>query len=88
MEKSSNTLSWALNFSSSAGSESTVYNYLVYDSTDTGNLVQLTTVRQGTHSLNLASFGLAAGTHVLYVKAVGQPLILNQMSNGVSYYVP
>jgi hypothetical protein len=48
----------------------------------------LATVRQGTHSLNLGSFNLAAGTHVLYVKAVGQPMILNKISNGVSYYVP
>ena len=85
---SGSTLSWALNFSSSGGSESTVYNYVVYDSTNTSNLVPLATVRQGTHSLNLGNFNLAAGTHVLYIKAVGQPMILNQMSNGVSYYVP
>ena len=65
-----------------------MYDYVVYDSTNTSNLVQLATIRQGTHSLNLSNFKLAAGTHVLYVKAVGQPLILNQMSNGVSYYVP
>ena len=85
---SGSTLSWALNFSSSGGSESTVYDYVVYDSTNTSNLVQLATVRRGTHSLSLSNFNLAAGTHVLYIKAVGQPMILNQMSNGVTYYVP
>jgi hypothetical protein len=85
---SGSTLSWALNFSSSAGSESTVHNYVVYDSINTSSLVQLTTVKAGTHSLNLSNFTLGAGTHVVYVKAVGQPLILNQMSNGVTYNVP
>ncbi|HLK34206.1 MAG TPA: hypothetical protein VKT29_14015, partial [Terriglobales bacterium] len=82
------TLTWTLNFSSSSGSESTVHNYVVYDSTKPSNLVQLATIKAGTHSLNLSNYNLSAGTHVLYVKAVGQPSILNQMSNGVTYKVP
>lgn len=85
---SGSTLSWALTFSSLTGSESTVHHYLVYDSTSTTNLVQLATVYQGTHSLNLSKYSLAAGKHVLYIKAVGQPSIQNHVSNGVVYYAP
>lgn len=85
---SGTTLSWALTFSSSAGNESTVHHYIVYDSTSTTSLVQLTTVKSGTHSLSLSKYALASGTHVLYIKAVGQPSILNHMSNGAVYNVP
>lgn len=85
---SGSTLSWALNFSSSTGSESTVYHYVVYDSTSTTSLVQLATVKQGIHSLNLSNYKLASGTHIFYVKAVGQPSIVNHMSNGITYNVP
>jgi hypothetical protein len=85
---SGSTLSWTLNFSSPSGSESTVRQYVVYDSTSATSLVQLATLNAGTHSLNLTKYTLAAGTHVLYIKALGQPSILNQMSNGVTYVVP
>jgi hypothetical protein len=85
---SGSTLAWALSFSSSAGSESTVHHYIVYDSTSTTSLVQLATVYPGTHSLNLGKYSLTSGKHVLYVQAVGQPSIQNHMSNGVTYYVP
>jgi hypothetical protein len=85
---SGSSLSWSLNFSAPAGSESTVHHYLVFDSTSTSNLTQIASVKQGVHSLNLANFHLASGRHVLYVKAIGEPLILNHMSNGVVYNVP
>jgi hypothetical protein len=85
---SGSTLSWALKFSASTGSESTVYSYLVYDSTSTTDLHQLATIKPGTHSLNLSNYSLASGTHVLYIKAIGRPSILNHMSNGVVYTVP
>ncbi len=85
---SGSTLSWALNFASSTGSESTVHHYVVYDSTSTTSLVQLATVKQGSHSLSLNNYKLASGTHIFYVKAVGQPSIMNHMSNGITYNVP
>jgi hypothetical protein len=85
---SGSTISWLPKFSSSAGSESTVDHYAVYDSTSTTNLVQLTTVSTGTHALNLSKYSLTSGTHVLYIKAIGQPSIRNQMSNGIVYNVP
>jgi hypothetical protein len=85
---SGSTLSWAPKFSSSAGSESTVHHYVVYDSTNTSNLVQIASVSAGTHSLNLSKFSLASGTHVLYINAVGQPSIKNHMSGGIVYRVP
>jgi hypothetical protein len=85
---SGSTLSWTLKFSSSAGSESTVHHYLVFDSTSTTTLVQLATVYPGTHYLNLGKYSLAAGKHVLYIKAVGQSSIQDHMSNSVVYNVP
>ncbi|MGE5206194.1 MAG: hypothetical protein ACM3PW_11290 [Chlamydiota bacterium] len=85
---SGSTLSWTLQFSAGTGSEATVHHYVVFDSTSPTHLVQLTTVKQGTHSVNLSNYNLAAGTHTFYIKAVGQPMILNQMSKGVTYTVP
>lgn len=82
-----NMLTWTLSFSDPSGSESTVHHYLVYDSVDGENLTQLAKISAGTHSLDLSQFDLSPGAHTLYVKAVGQPFILNQMSTAVSYTV-
>lgn len=80
-------LQWSLNFSAAAGSENTVSGYEVYSSTNPNNLTKLATVPPGTHSINLSQFtSLTTGTnYTMYVKAVGQPSILNKMSNGVKY---
>jgi hypothetical protein len=83
----STVLSWTLNFSAPSGAESTVHHYLVFDSQDGTNLTQIAKVAVGTHSLDLSQFSLATGAHTLYVKAVGQPSIQNEMSSGVAYSV-
>ncbi len=83
---SGSVLSWTPKFSS-GGSEQTVHNYIVFDSLDGQNLTAIATPSPGTYSIDLSTFTLAQGTHTVYVKAVGQPSILNHMSNGVAYYV-
>ncbi len=85
MANDGTTLNWTLNFSSASGSENTVHHYLVFDSTDGSTLTQIAKVASGTHSLDLTQFSLSTGSHTLYVKAVGQPSILNQMSNAVAF---
>lgn len=82
---SGSVLSWTPAFSSASGSESTVSSYAVYSSTDGATLTLLANVAAGSHSLDLSSFSLASGTYTMYVQAIGQPSILNKMSNAVTY---
>jgi len=79
---SGHTLKWAVR-----GNESTLDHYEVYVSTDGNNLMKLDEVSLGNFSLNLASYALARGKYVMYVKAVGKPSILNHMSGAVTYDV-
>ena len=65
------------------GNESTVDHYEVYFSGDGQNLLDLTTVPVGVHSVNLASYGLSDGS--LLVEAVGKASIKNQMSGLVKF---
>jgi PKD repeat protein len=74
---SGSTLSWSIG---DKASESTIDEYFVFISTDGQNLMKLTDVAAGTHSLSLSEYNLAPGTYVLYVKAVGKPSIVNHMS--------
>jgi len=69
------TLSWSI-----AGQENTLRHYAIFATADGENLVPLGTVKTGTHSADLGSYSLSTGTYTLYVQAVGQPSILNQMS--------
>ncbi len=80
-------LSWNLNFSAPTGSESTVHHYVLYDSPDGQSLTALATFLPGTYSVDLMTFTLAPGNHTFYVQAVGQPSILNQISNAIPYTV-
>ena len=66
------------------GNEKTVYQYTVFVSKDGQNLMKLADVASGTHTLNVANYGLASGTYTFYVKAVGQPAMLNHMSGAVT----
>lgn len=77
---SGSTLNW-----STTGSESTLDHYTVFISSDGQNLMSLGDFPTGTHSLDLSSFGFAAGTYSMYVKAVGKPSILNHMSAAAAY---
>ncbi|MCU1284984.1 MAG: hypothetical protein JWO13_1334 [Acidobacteriales bacterium] len=81
------TLSWNPTFSSTAGSESTISGYIVYDSTDGQNLTSKSTLASGTHSINLSTLNLSQGNHTLFVQAVGLPSIQNHMSDPVAYSV-
>jgi hypothetical protein len=75
-------LSWNIQ-----GQQNTIHHYMVFISADGEHLMPLGEFAPGTQNLNLASFDLPAGKYTLYVKAIGQPLIRNQMSAGVLYTV-
>src|SRR5437879_3326778 len=82
---SGSTLSWNPSFSSSNGSESTVKNYSIYDSSDGQNLTQVASIASGTHSIDLNTLNLAPGNHTLFVQAVGLPSIQNHITDPVFY---
>jgi hypothetical protein len=77
---SGNALSWNIK-----GNENTIHHYTVFISTDGQNLMAVTDVPAGTHSLDLGQYGFAQGAYNIYVKAVGQPSIRNQMSGVVGW---
>lgn len=79
---SGSTLGWDIG---GAARESTLDHYTVFISTDGQNLMKLADVAAGTHSLDLAQYNLAPGTYVLYVKAIGQPSIVNHISNAAAF---
>lgn len=81
-----NLLRWSL-FSSdlSYASISTVHHFNVYYADAGGNLyVAASNVAVTTNSLDLSSI-VPPGTWTMYVEMIGQPLIINRMSNGVTY---
>jgi hypothetical protein len=75
-------LSWSL---SGNGQENTIDHYTPYISVDGENLMALSNVPAGTHSLDLSSYHFAAGSYKVYVKAVGKPSIKNQMSGAATF---
>ena len=77
---SGNNLQWTI-----AGNESTVDHYTVYISTDGQNLMSLTDMTAGLHSLNLCGFPIPAGNYTLFVQAIGKASMANQMSGSVGY---
>lgn len=79
---SGTNLNWSM-----TGVENTIHHYTVFISSDGVNLMLLGEVASGTHSFDLSQFQFAAGTYTLYVKAVGQASIRNQMSNSTAYVV-
>jgi hypothetical protein len=76
----SNSLQWAI-----SGNENTVDYYTVYISTDGQNLMPLTNIATGIHSLNLCGFPVPAGNYQLFVQAVGMPSLSNHITAGVNY---
>jgi hypothetical protein len=68
-----------------SGNENTIDHYNVYISTDGQNLMTLTQMETGVHSLNLCSFPIPSGSYTFYVQAVGKPSMSNQMSGAVQY---
>jgi len=78
---SGSMLSW------SVPDESTLDHYTAYISTDGQNLMSLGDYYTGTHSLDLAPFNFPSGTYQVFVKAVGKPSVLNNMSNAATYTI-
>jgi hypothetical protein len=77
---SANTLQWTI-----GGNESTVDHYTVYISTDGQNLMSLTDLATGLHSVNLCSFPIPSGNYTLFIQATGKASMANQMSGALSY---
>ena len=75
------SLNWGI-----TGQENTLDHYTVFVSTDGQNLMPVADVAAGgAHSFDLSTLGLASGSYVLYVKAVGKAGLKNHMSAPVSY---
>ena len=79
-QMSGNSLQWAV-----SGNENTVDHYTAYISTDGQNLMPLTDLAVGIHSLDLCSYSLSTGPYTMYVQAVGKASLKNQISSAVTY---
>jgi hypothetical protein len=75
-----NTLQWTV-----SGNENTVDQYTVYISTDGQNLMSLTNIATGVHSLNLCGFPIPQGSYKVFVQAVGKPSLANQITGPANY---
>ena len=60
-------------------------HYTVYISYDGENLMPLTDIADGIHSLNLCGFPIPDGSYTMFVQAVGKPTLANQISGATSY---
>jgi hypothetical protein len=80
-----NLLSWALNASDAAyASTSTIHHFTVHYADPIGNLyVAAANLPVSTNALDLTSI-VPPGTWNVYVEMVGQPLIINRMSNAMT----
>ena len=83
---SGNVLSWSLVASDAVyASTSTVNHFTVYYADASNNLyVAANNLSVGTNSLDLSTI-VPPGTWTVYVEMVGQPLMINRMSNGLAY---
>jgi len=77
---SESSLVWSI-----SGNENTIDHYVVYASTDGENLMPLNTLPAGTGSLNLCGYAFGAGNYVLFVQAVGRPMLRSHMSHPLTY---
>jgi hypothetical protein len=75
-----NALQWTI-----SGNENTIDHYTVYISTDGQNLMSLTDMTAGLHSLDLCGFPIPPDNYTLYVQAMGKASMANQMSGAVGY---
>ncbi len=75
-----NSLQWTI-----GGNENTVDHYTVYISSDGQNLMPLTDIASGVHSLNLCGFSIPNGSYQMFVQAVGKPSLANQITGAISY---
>ncbi len=86
--QSTNKLTWQLNPTSGNSSHvslSTVHGYTVWKADSSGNLTSIASLGASATSLSNVSSLVGTGSWTLYVEMVGMPLIINRMSNGVTY---
>jgi hypothetical protein len=76
---SGQTLNWSI-----TGQENTLDHYVIYISQDGQNLMPLAEAPAGDHTMDLSGYTLASGTYAIYVKAIGKPGLLNQVSGPVT----
>jgi hypothetical protein len=83
---SENILSWSLIAADPTyATPATIHHFNVYFADASGNLYPLATnLPTTTTSLNLSTL-VPSGSWTIYVEMVGQPLIINRMSDGASY---
>lgn len=68
------------------GDEKTIDHYAVWSSSDGQNFNHITDVAVGTHSADLSSAHISAGSGVkVYVQAVGNPSMINHLSAPVTF---
>jgi hypothetical protein len=86
MSLSGSQLTWTLVASDSTyASTATIHHFNVYFTDAAGNLyVAAQNLPVTTNALDLSAL-VPSGTWSVYVEMVGQPLIINRMSNGVSF---
>ena len=86
--QSTNKLTWQLNPTSGNSSHvslSTVHGYTVWKANSSGTLTSIASLGASATSLSNVSSLVGTGSWTLYVEMVGMPLVINRMSNGVSY---
>jgi PKD repeat protein len=74
------TLTWGI-----SGQQSTIDHFEVFLSTDGDNLMSLGEQPANQRAFDISSLGLDPGTYSFFVKAIGQPSMLNKMSAAVPY---
>ncbi|MGZ4787614.1 MAG: PKD domain-containing protein [Terriglobales bacterium] len=77
------TLYWSI----SGGQENTLDHYTVFISVDGENLMKVADIPAGTHQIDLGGYGFGPGNYTMYVKAVGQPSMLNKMSAAIPFSI-
>ena len=82
---SGSQLTWSLAASDSYASTATIHHFNVYYEDAAGKLYSAASNLSVTTNLLDLSSVVPTGTWTVYVEMVGQPLILNRMSNGVTY---
>ncbi len=86
--KTNDELTWQLNpvsGQSSYASLSTVHGYTIWKADASGNLTSIASPGPTATYLKKVSTLVGSGNWTLYVEMVGMPLIINRMSNAVTY---
>jgi len=79
-ELNANEIRWTI-----SGEENTVDHFLLYISRDGKSLMPLGSVSAATRSADLCSYSLDPGKYVLYVQAVGKPMVRSHMSHPIRF---